>query len=57
MKFIVEIPDGEVFDAAEGPEDLAWEIAEVIVNEIFVFSSVTVVPQQSVVRTVQGIQS
>jgi hypothetical protein len=42
MKFIVEIPDCEVFDAAERPEDLACEIAEVIVNEIFRFSAVTV---------------
>jgi hypothetical protein len=30
MKFIVEIPDREVFEAAEEPEDLVCEIAEVI---------------------------
>ncbi|MGA8491716.1 MAG: hypothetical protein WB711_14920 [Terriglobales bacterium] len=46
MKFIVEIPDREVFEAAEKPEDLACEIAEVIASEIFDFSSVGVVPQQ-----------
>lgn len=45
MKFVVEVPDGEVYEAAERPEDLAVEIAEVIVNEIFDFSSVTVEPQ------------
>jgi hypothetical protein len=48
MKFIVEIPDREVFEAAEQPEDLACEIAEVIANEIFGFSSVIVIPQQRV---------
>jgi hypothetical protein len=48
MKFIVEIPDREVFEAAEHPEDLACEIAEVIANEIFGFSSITVIPQQQV---------
>jgi hypothetical protein len=48
MKFIVEIPDREVFEAAEQPEDLACEIAEVIANEIFGFSSVSVIPQQQV---------
>jgi hypothetical protein len=46
MKFIVEIPDCEVFDAAEQPEDLACEIAEVIASEIFSFSTVTVIPLQ-----------
>jgi hypothetical protein len=46
MKFIVEIPDREVFEAAEQPEDLACEIAEVITNEIFGFSSVSVIAQQ-----------
>jgi hypothetical protein len=46
MKFIVEIPDREVFEAAEHPEGLACEIAEVIANEIFGFSSITVIPQQ-----------
>jgi len=45
MKFIVEIPDLEVFEAAEQPEDLACEIAELIASEIFGFSSVTVIPQ------------
>lgn len=45
MKFVVEVPDGEVYEAAERPEDLALEIAEVIATEIFGFSSVTVVPQ------------
>jgi len=48
MKFIVEIPDREVFEAAEQPEDLACEIAEVIANEIFGFSSVSVIAQQQV---------
>jgi len=42
---MVEVPDGEVYEAAERPEDLALEIAEVIANEIFDFSSVTVEPQ------------
>jgi hypothetical protein len=42
MRFVVEVPDREVFEAAEMPEDLAQEIAEVITNEIFVFSSVAV---------------
>jgi len=46
MKFVVEVPDQEVFEAAERPEDLAREIAEVITNEIFVFSSVAVTPQR-----------
>jgi hypothetical protein len=46
MKFILEIPDIEVFEAAEQPEDLACEIAELIASEIFGFSSVTVIPQQ-----------
>jgi hypothetical protein len=46
MKFIVEIPDCEVFQAAEQPEDLACEIAEVIANEIFGFSALTVIPLQ-----------
>jgi hypothetical protein len=46
MKFIVEIPDCEVFDAAEQPEDLACEIAELIATEIFSFSTVTVIPLQ-----------
>lgn len=45
MKFVVEVPDQEVYEAAEWPEDLALEIAEVIANEIFDFSSMTVVPQ------------
>jgi hypothetical protein len=36
----------EVFDAAEQPEDLACEIAEVIASEIFSFSTVTVIPLQ-----------
>lgn len=45
MKFLVEVPDREVYEAAERPEDLALEIAEVIANEIFDFSSMTVVPQ------------
>jgi hypothetical protein len=40
-----EVPDGEVYEAAEKPEDLALEIAEVIAHEIFDFSSVSVVPQ------------
>jgi hypothetical protein len=52
MKFIVEVPDQEVFEAAEQPEDLACEIAEVIANEIFDFSSVVVVPQRKVNGTV-----
>ncbi|HTZ97237.1 MAG TPA: hypothetical protein VMB18_12615 [Terriglobales bacterium] len=46
MKFLVEVPDWEVYEAAEKPEDLALEIAEVIANEIFGFSSLTVVPQR-----------
>jgi hypothetical protein len=46
MKFIVEIPDLEVFEAAEQPEDLACEVGELIASEIFGFSSVTVIPQQ-----------
>jgi hypothetical protein len=46
MKFIVEIPDLEVFEAAEQPEDLACEIAELIASEILGFSSVTVILQQ-----------
>ena len=45
MKFVVEVPDREVYEAAERPEDLALEIAEMIANEIFSFSSMTVVPQ------------
>jgi hypothetical protein len=45
MKFVVEVPDAEVFQAAERSEDLAEEIAEVIANEIFEFSSVTVIAQ------------
>lgn len=47
MKFVLEVPDREVYEAAEKPEDLALEIAEVIANEIFEFSSVTVIPQLS----------
>jgi len=47
MKFVVEVPDQEVFEAAERPEDLATEIAEVITNEIFDFTSLTVVSQPS----------
>jgi hypothetical protein len=46
MKFILEIPDVEVFEAAAQPEDLACEIAELIASEIFGFSSVTVIPQR-----------
>lgn len=57
MKFIVEIPDPEVFQAAEHPEDLAYEIAEVIANEIFGFTSVTVTPQQPVKPPLQLIRS
>lgn len=45
MRFVVEVPDSEVYEAAEKPEDLALEIAEVIAHEIFDFSSVIVVPQ------------
>ena len=45
MKFVVEVPDREVYEAAERPEDLALEIAEMIASEIFSFSSMTVVPQ------------
>lgn len=45
MKFVVEVPDREVYEAAERPEDLAMEIAEVIANQIFHFSSMSVVPQ------------
>lgn len=45
MKFVVEVPDREVYEAAERPEDLALEIAEVIANEIFDFSSMTVIQQ------------
>ena len=45
MEFVVEVPDREVYEAAERPEDLALEIAEMIANEIFSFSSMTVVPQ------------
>ena len=43
---MVEIPDLEVFEAAEQPEDLACEIAELIASEILGFSSVTVILQQ-----------
>ena len=57
MKFIVEIPDREVFEAAEQPEDLTCEIAEVIANEIFGFSSVTVIPQQRVHGALRLVQS
>jgi hypothetical protein len=57
MKFILEIPDREVFEAAEQPEDLALEIAEVITNEIFCFSSVTVVPQQKTGGTLRVVQA
>jgi hypothetical protein len=46
MKFVVEVPDREVFEAAEKPEDLALEIAEIITSEIFEFSSVVVTPQK-----------
>ena len=46
MRFVVEVPDLEVQEAAERPEDLASEIAEVIAKEIFDFSSVIVVPQE-----------
>jgi len=54
MKFIVEIPDHEVFEAAEQPEDLACEIAEVIASQIFDFSSLVVIPQRKVSRTVRA---
>jgi hypothetical protein len=57
MRFIVEIPDCEVFEAAEQPEDLACEIAEVIASEIFGFSSVTVIPQQRPIGLAQAIRS
>jgi hypothetical protein len=57
MKFIVEIPDREVFEAAEQPEDLACEIAEVIANDIFGFSSVTVTPQGRADGTSRVVQS
>jgi hypothetical protein len=57
MRFIVEIPDCEVFEAAEKPEDLACEIAEVIASEIFGFSSVTVIPQQRPIGLAQAIRS
>jgi hypothetical protein len=57
MRFIVEIPDREVFEAAEQPEDLACEIAEVIASEIFEFSSVTVIPQQRSIGFSQVIRS
>ena len=57
MRFIVEIPDCEVFEAAEKPEDLACEIAEVIASEIFGFSSVTVIPQQRSIGLSQAIRS
>jgi hypothetical protein len=56
MKVMVEIPDREVFAAAEQPEDLACEIAEVIANEIFGFSTVTVIPQQPTDGALQVIQ-
>jgi len=56
MKFIVEIPDLEVFEAAEQPEDLACEIAELIASEILGFSSVTVIPQQGPVGIHRVIQ-
>ncbi|HLW87107.1 MAG TPA: hypothetical protein VKR57_01365 [Terriglobales bacterium] len=46
MKFVVEVPDREVFEAAEQPEDLAQEIAEVITSEIFSFSFVAVTPEK-----------
>jgi hypothetical protein len=46
MRFVVEVPDQEVFEAAERPEDLAREIAEVITSEIFDFSSVAVTPER-----------
>jgi hypothetical protein len=57
MRFIVEIPGCEVFEAAEKPEDLACEIAEVIASEIFGFSSVTVIPQQRPIGLAQAIRS
>jgi hypothetical protein len=57
MRFIIEIPDREVFEAAEQPEDLACEIAEVIASEIFGFSSVTVIPQQRPIGLAQAIRS
>jgi hypothetical protein len=56
MKFIVEIPDLEVFEAAEQPEDLACEIAELIASEILGFSSVTVSLQQGPVGIHRVIQ-
>jgi len=54
MKFVVEVPDQEVFEAAERPEDLAREIAEVISNEIFDFSFVVVTRQS---EPVEGINA
>ena len=57
MKFILEIPNREVFQAAEQPKDSASEIAEFIANEIFGFSSVTVIPQQRVNGTLPVIRS
>lgn len=47
MRFVVEVPDLEVLEAAEKPEELGWEIAEVSAREIFDFSSFIVVPQPS----------
>jgi hypothetical protein len=47
MKFVVEVPDHEVFDAAENPEALASEIADLITTEIFEFTWLTVLPQPS----------
>jgi hypothetical protein len=57
MKFIVEIPDREVFEAAEQPADLACEIAEVIANEIFGFSTLTVIPLQPSEAALRGVGS
>jgi hypothetical protein len=48
MKVIIELPNREVFEAAEQPEGFGCEIAEVIANQTFGFSSVSVIPQQRV---------
>jgi hypothetical protein len=57
MEFTVEVPPREVFEAAEHPEDLACEIAEVIANEIVGVSTVTVIPQQRVDGALPVVQS
>jgi len=56
MKFMVEIPDLEVFEAAKQPEDLASEITELIASEILGFSSLAVFAQQGPVGIHRGIQ-